>query len=144
MSATRDEIAELEELLRLADRNSMAHSLEVRLPFLSHPLVEFLFTLPPHFKIHEGWTKWILRKAVEHDLPGEIVWRKEKIGFEPPQRKWMENGDVQKEVWNAKEVLVHHNILNPSVLSKKIQPHAAHVAENREWKYWSVAFLFNQ
>ena len=134
----------LEELLRLADRNSMAHSLEVRLPFLSHPLVEFLFTLPPHFKIHEGWTKWILRKAVEHDLPGEIVWRKEKIGFEPPQRKWMENGDVQKEVWNAKEVLVHHNILNPSVLSKKIQPHAAHVAENRDWKYWSVAFLFNQ
>ncbi|HET7897041.1 MAG TPA: asparagine synthase C-terminal domain-containing protein, partial [Flavisolibacter sp.] len=63
----------LEELLRFADRNSMAHSVEVRLPFLYHPLVEFLFTLPPHFKIHQGWTKWLLRKTMENKLPNEIV-----------------------------------------------------------------------
>src|ERR1051326_1879748 len=52
----------LEELLRYADRNSMAHGREVRLPFLSHELVEFLFSLPSNFKIREGWTKWILRQ----------------------------------------------------------------------------------
>jgi asparagine synthase (glutamine-hydrolysing) len=132
----------LEELLRLADRNSMAHSVEVRLPFLSHQLVEFLFTLPSHFKIHNGWTKWILRRSVDDLLPKEITWRKDKVGFEPPQKKWMENKEVQKEIQNAKEVLVNHNILKPSALNKKIQPHDAHVAENREWKYWSVAFLF--
>ena len=55
----------LEELLRYADRNSMAHGCEVRLPFLSHELVEFIFSLPPHFKIRQGWTKWLLRKDME-------------------------------------------------------------------------------
>ena len=56
----------LEELLRYADRNSMAHGREVRLPFFHHELVEFIFSLPSHFKIRNGWTKWLLRK----------VWRK--------------------------------------------------------------------
>jgi asparagine synthase (glutamine-hydrolysing) len=132
----------LEELLRMADRNSMAHSLEVRLPFLYHPLVEFLFTLPPHFKIHRGWTKWILRKSVQEKLPEEITWRKEKVGFEPPQKRWMSDKRVQEEITKAKELLVQKAILRPGVLHKKIQPHDAYVAENRDWKYWSASFLF--
>jgi len=133
----------LEELLRLADRNSMAHGVEVRLPFLQHQLVEFLFTLPSHYKIHHGWTKWILRKSVEGLLPDSITWRKDKIGFEPPQKSWMQNKECQIAIQNAKEILVQNKILRSSVLKKKIQPHDAHVAENREWKYWSVAFLFS-
>ena len=55
----------LQELLRYADRNSMAHSREVRLPFLSHELVEFIFSLPSSLKIKEGWSKWILRQFNE-------------------------------------------------------------------------------
>ena len=70
----------LEELLRYADRNSMAHSREVRLPFLSHELVQFIFSLPGSFKIRNGWTKWILRKTMENKLPSEIAWRSDKIG----------------------------------------------------------------
>src|SRR5688572_9144767 len=53
----------LHELLRYADRNSMAHSREVRLPFLSSELVDFLFTLPANFKIRDAWTKWIMRQS---------------------------------------------------------------------------------
>ncbi|HJW15543.1 MAG TPA: asparagine synthase (glutamine-hydrolyzing) [Flavisolibacter sp.] len=132
----------LEELLRLADRNSMAHSVEVRLPFLSHQLVEFLFTLPSDFKINQGWTKWILRKSVEPRLPAAITWRKDKVGFEPPQQQWMENSAVQAEIRKGKEVLVQEGILKSAVLQKRIQPHGSHVAENREWKYWSAAYLF--
>ena len=132
----------LEELLRLADRNSMAHSVEVRLPFLNHQLVEFLFTLPSDFKINQGWTKWILRKSVEPKLPAAITWRKDKVGLEPPQQQWMGNSDVQSEIRKAKEVLVKEGILKSSVLQKRIQPHGSHVAENREWKYWSAAYLF--
>src|SRR4029079_15961702 len=49
----------LEELLRFADRNSMAHGREVRLPFLSHELVQFIFSLPSNYKIRNGFTKWI-------------------------------------------------------------------------------------
>ena len=69
----------MEELLRYADRNSMAHGVEVRLPFLDHRLAEFLFSLPAHFKIRAGWTKWLLRKTAEPILPTGIAWRRDKI-----------------------------------------------------------------
>lgn len=129
----------LEELLRLADRNSMAHSVEVRLPFLQHQLVEFLFTLPPHFKIHRGWTKWLLRKTVEDRLPIEIVWRKDKVGYEPPQKVWMQNKDVQEAIRNAKEKLVQENVLDAAVLKKQVTPKDAHDGESYDWRYWSAA-----
>ena len=68
----------------------MAHSREVRLPLLDHELVEFLFSLPPSFKIHKGWTKFLLRDALSNLLPSEITWRTDKIGYEPPQKKWQQ------------------------------------------------------
>lgn len=77
----------LQELLRYADRNSMAHSLEVRLPFLSHELVEFVFTLPSICKVNNGFSKFILREAMNDIVPKDIVWRKDKIGYEPPNNK---------------------------------------------------------
>lgn len=80
--------SDLINLLHYADRNSMAHSIEVRLPFLFHELVEFIFQLPDDFIIHNGWTKYILRKSMENILPKEIAWRKDKIGYEPPQSEW--------------------------------------------------------
>jgi len=132
----------LEELLRFADRNSMAHAVEIRLPFLDHQLVEFLFTLPSQLKIHNGWTKWLLRKSVEDMLPQEIVWRKDKIGFEPPQKKWMEEKNMQEAIFEGKRKLVQQNILQPSVLSKKIKPHTSYAAHSWDWRYWSASYLF--
>lgn len=76
----------LQELLRYADRNSMAHSLEVRLPFLSHKLVEYVFTLPSVYKVNNGFSKYILREVMNDIVPKEIVWRKDKIGYEPPNK----------------------------------------------------------
>jgi asparagine synthase (glutamine-hydrolysing) len=133
----------LEELLRLADRNSMAHSVEVRLPFFQHELVQFLFTLPPQFKIHQGWTKWLLRKTVNDKLPREIVWRKEKVGYEPPQKAWMKNKKVQEKIMGAKEKLVQEKVLAPVVLSKSIIAKSAHEEASYDWRYWSAAHLFN-
>lgn len=75
----------LQELLRYADRNSMAHSREVRLPFLSHELVTFVFSLPSCFKVNNGFSKYILRDTMTNLLPNDIVWRKDKIGYEPPK-----------------------------------------------------------
>ncbi|MGZ8538565.1 MAG: asparagine synthase (glutamine-hydrolyzing) [Flavisolibacter sp.] len=133
----------LEELLRLADRNSMAHAIELRLPFLSHKLVEFLFTLPAHFKIHQGWTKWLLRKTMDKELPDDIVWRKDKTGFEPPQKKWMEDPKVMEAIMEGKRKLASHQILNDAAVHKKIQPHSAYAADHQDWKYWSASFLFD-
>lgn len=76
----------LQELLRYADRNSMAHSLEVRLPFLFHELVEFVFTLPAVFKVNNGFSKYLLREVMAELAPKEVVWRVDKIGYEPPNK----------------------------------------------------------
>jgi asparagine synthase (glutamine-hydrolysing) len=129
----------LEELLRYADRNSMAHGREVRLPFLYHELVQFVFSLPAHFKIHEGWSKWILRKTMDQVLPADIVWRKDKVGYEPPQKLWMENKIFQEHVHEAKKKLVEEKILKPAVLSKQVQPRSAHEIENDDWRYLIAA-----
>ena len=132
----------LEELLRYADRNSMAHGREVRLPFLDHELVEFIFSLPSHFKIRNGWTKWILRESMAQALPTEITWRREKVGFEPPQKSWMENSRIQEAIQEAKKKLAGEKILKPEVLEKKVKPQSAHEADNYDWRYFSAASLF--
>jgi len=132
----------LEELLRFADRNSMANSVEVRLPFLSHQLVEFLFTLPSSFKIRHGWTKWLLRETMKNKLPEQIVWRKDKVGFEPPQQQWMQTKPVQDLIIAAKEKLVEQKILKSEVLSQRISAKAAHEDENFDWRYLSASLLF--
>jgi len=131
----------LEELLRYADRNSMAHGLEIRLPFLNHELVEFVFSLPAHYKIHHGWTKWLLRTTMENVLPDEIVWRRAKVGFETPQKSWMQKPGIREWIHESKKTLVAHKILKPAVLNKKIQPHDAHAAGNDDWR-WLVAAAF--
>ncbi len=132
----------LEELLRYADRNAMAHGREVRLPFLSHELVEFVFSLPSHFKIRNGWTKWLLRESVKALLPESITWRKDKVGFEPPQKNWMEQSSVQEVIQQAKRKLIDEKILKPEVMGKKITALSSHEACNYDWRYFSAAVLF--
>jgi asparagine synthase (glutamine-hydrolysing) len=129
----------LEELLRYADRNAMAHGREPRLPFLSHELVEFVFTLPAHFKIREGWTKWLLRKTMEPSLPADITWRKEKIGFEPPQAAWMQNKRLQERIHESRKKLVEEKILGATVLDKPIRILSSHAADNYDWRYLAAA-----
>ena len=132
----------LEELLRYADRNSMAHGREVRLPFLSHELVEFIFSLPANFKIRKGWTKWLLRKTMEKSLPSEITWRQDKVGFEPPQQQWMQDEKLKEMIFDAKKKLADEKILKPESVNNKIIPKAAHEADNYDWRYLTASFLF--
>jgi asparagine synthase (glutamine-hydrolysing) len=75
-------------LLRYEDRSSMAFSIESRVPYLDHRIVEFCVNLPDEIKIYEGWTKYVLRKSSEPYLPKEIIWRKEKLGFVTPENAW--------------------------------------------------------
>lgn len=129
----------LEELLRFADRNSMAHGREVRLPFLSHDIVEFLFSLPAQYKIHNGWTKWLLRNSMDKKLPNNIVWRTNKIGYETPQKQWMQNERMVEYIHEAKRKMVNNHILKASVLNKKIKPLPAHEADNFDWRYLCIS-----
>lgn len=80
---------QLPHLLRYEDRNSMRHSIETRLPFLDYRLVELCISIPAELKIHNGWTKFVLRKSMEDVLPDLITWRTDKLGFQAPERTWL-------------------------------------------------------
>ncbi|MFT3825935.1 MAG: asparagine synthase (glutamine-hydrolyzing) [Chitinophagaceae bacterium] len=125
----------LPELLRNADRNSMAHGKEVRLPFLSHELAQFIFTLPAELKIHEGYSKRLLRMSMKELLPPEITWRTDKIGFEPPQQQWLQQPLVQDRIHEAGKRLVNLQILEPAVLDKTKQPTKDPLAADYNWRH---------
>lgn len=95
----------MQDLLRYEDRNSMAFSIESRVPFLDHRLAEFCLALPNDEKINKGWTKLILRKQAEKLLPKEVAWRKDKMGFLTPQQVWKNESKKELlELINESEV----------------------------------------
>jgi asparagine synthase (glutamine-hydrolysing) len=79
-----------DQILNYSDVLSMAHSLEVRTPFLDHRLVERMFTVPPELKIHEGDTKHLLKQVARCYLPEELITRP-KEGFVEPAVYWIGN-----------------------------------------------------
>jgi asparagine synthase (glutamine-hydrolysing) len=129
----------LEELLRFADRNSMANGVEVRLPFLNKELVQFIFSLPTVLKMQAGFTKYIFRKTMQDKLPNKVLWNPIKIGFEPPQKSWMENETVMDMIQEAKKKLVEHKILNKNVLTQKIIASDANDGQSTDWRILSLA-----
>ena len=80
--------ANLPPLLRFEDKNSMSQSIETRLPMLDPRLVVFGCSLPVEQKMHDGWSKYILRRGIEGRVPDPICWRRDKIGFAAPQASW--------------------------------------------------------
>jgi len=78
----------LQALLRHEDRNSMAFSVESRVPFLDYRLVDFIFSLPSRLKIRNGYTKRVLRDGMAGVIPERIRWRTSKLGFATPERSW--------------------------------------------------------
>ena len=78
----------LSMLLHWEDRNSMAHGIEARVPFLDHPLVEFSLALGNDHKIVGGDTKRVLRRAMEAILPPAVLQRRDKLGFATPEQAW--------------------------------------------------------
>lgn len=79
----------LQMLLHWEDRDSMAHSVETRLPFLDYRLVEFALGLPAEFKIADGVTKRVLREGLRDVLPERIRTRMDKLGFATPEEEWL-------------------------------------------------------
>jgi asparagine synthase (glutamine-hydrolysing) len=127
-------VLQLPHLLRYEDRNSMRHSIETRLPFLDYRLVEFAISLPTALKIKDGWTKFILRKAIEDLLPPNIVWRKNKYGFEAPDKIWLNNYAIEmyNEVKSSK-------ILNYLCDMKSLEKKYNQLSLKDRWMYFNIA-----
>jgi asparagine synthase (glutamine-hydrolysing) len=107
----------LQQLLRYEDKNSMAFSIETRVPYLDYRLAQLIYTLPEEWKIRRGVTKYVMREAGKGILPENIRLRRSKIGFETPEDEWFRGemkGFLRKIVesrefssrpyWDAKEV----------------------------------------
>jgi asparagine synthase (glutamine-hydrolysing) len=91
-------VTSLPQLLRYADRSSMAHGREVRLPLLDRRIAEFALSLPASFLSSEGVSKRILRDAVGGLVPNRVLARRDKIGFETPQAMWLELGAAREQI----------------------------------------------
>jgi len=83
----------LAKYLRWEDRNSMAHSIEARVPFLDHRLVEYTYNLPSEYLFSNGTTKRVMREGLRQILPSEIADRKDKKGFITPEEQWVKHED---------------------------------------------------
>jgi asparagine synthase (glutamine-hydrolysing) len=94
----------LPELLRYEDRNSMAHSLEARVPLLDHRLVELAFSLPGDELIRRGETKSVLRRALADLLPAQVRARRDKLGFVTPERRFLRGplGELASDVFASR------------------------------------------
>jgi asparagine synthase (glutamine-hydrolysing) len=125
---------QLPRLLRYDDRNSMRHSIETRMPFMDYRLVELATSLPAAHKIHDGWRKYILRKAFGDQLPDQITWQKTKIGFEAPDKTWLQahDGEMKREIEGSR-------ILDRLIDKKRLLRDFAQISAKARWAHFNIA-----
>jgi asparagine synthase (glutamine-hydrolysing) len=107
--------ANLAMLLHWEDRNSMAHSVEARVPFLDHRLVEFAIALGDRHKMVGGDTKRVLRRAMTGILPDVVRDRRDKLGFATPESEWFRGPLREAVVAGIEQTLARYpGLLNPA------------------------------
>jgi len=93
----------LQTLFHYGDRGAMWNSVESRFPMMDYRLVDFWMKMPECYKIFNGFTKYVARLAMDKRLPDEVVWRRDKKGWEMPQKEWIKNGLGKKIQKNIEE-----------------------------------------
>jgi asparagine synthase (glutamine-hydrolysing) len=117
----------LPALLHYEDRNSMAHSIEARVPFLDYRIIEFAFRLDSSCKIHGSWTKWVLRKAAEGLLPRSVAWRRSKMGYPTPMGRWFREEPDRSAAADLlfSASLASRQMVSPTAIQRLWQEHQA-------------------
>ncbi len=125
------------DILTKVDRASMAHALEVRVPILDHPLVEWLSGLPPSLKLRGREGKYLFKKALEPYLPDNILYRP-KMGFAVPLASWF-RGPLRQRVREAVlgPALADSGMFNPYFLREMVDQHQSGLRDNSA-ALWSV------
>ena len=127
--------------LRPEDRNTMAHSLESRSPFLDYELVDFCFTLPNRMKIRNGVGKWVLREAMKGILPEAVRTRKDKSGFIAPADVWFRTTNLpQIDAMLAESQLLEQTFFNKSAL-RTIRDEHVEGRQNHQMFLWQLINL---
>jgi asparagine synthase (glutamine-hydrolysing) len=117
-------------LLKYEDKNSMKNSIETRLPFIDYEVLETSLSLSNTLKIKDGWTKYILRKTANELLPKNIVWRKNKLGFEAPTKSWLSHieKEMKTSINTSKIIQQISNTIDFDTLNEK-----------QKWKLFNIA-----
>jgi len=114
----------VDDLLLKADKMTMATSVELRVPFLDHTVVEYAATLPSAMKLHDGEGKLILKKTTESLLPKNIIYRKKK-GFPVPTKRWFGAGLVPRcREQLASSWLYDQDIIRKDYVERLLNQHA--------------------
>ncbi len=124
-------------LLHNEDGNSMAFSIESRVPFLDYRIVEFAIALDGKYKIRNQWTKWIVRKACKEYLPKEIVKRTNKMGFPAPFARWLREGSSKEEIAEIIYQFGNRNIVPEETIDHFYKAHV-----NGESDFSDILFRF--
>ena len=130
----------LPELLRYEDRNSMAHSLEGRVPFLDHRLVELLYGLDARHLYERGRTKVVLREGLSDLLPQVVRDRRDKLGFVTPERRFFRGrlGALAEEVFRSPELRERGFVDGQEALTRLNEQRAGASAGFELWRALSV------
>ena len=115
----------LPSLLRYEDRNSMAFSIETRLPFLDYRLVEFAFSLPDDQRLEGTTTKAIMRRALADRIPRPVLDRRDKMGFETPADLWLRGrhaAEVRRRLMSPGPL---HELLDASAIASELDGYFA-------------------
>src|SRR5205823_5778236 len=120
----------LPELLRYEDRNSMAHSIEARVPLLDHRLVELAFSLPGGELIRRGETKSVLRRAFADLLPPEVRDRRDKLGFVTPEARFLRTalGELAGDVFSSR-VFAERGFVDAAVARRRLERHRRRIPD---------------
>jgi asparagine synthase (glutamine-hydrolysing) len=112
----------LPTLLRNYDRYSMAHGVEIRMPFMDHRIVTFALALPWTSKIRDGFTKAVVRDAVAPFVPASIVRRKDKKGFNPPTYRWL-RGPWRESILDllASQEFKNCELIDPEAAAREVR-----------------------
>ncbi|RKY53928.1 MAG: hypothetical protein DRP92_02380, partial [Candidatus Neomarinimicrobiota bacterium] len=124
-----------DDLLVKVDRMSMAHSLEVRVPFLDHRLVEFAFFLPVEYKIKGKTTKFILRKLMQGKLPRKVL-MKPKQGFTPPIKKWI-SSDLKDYIHDSILIKDMDYFFKRKAINKLLSKHQQSIRDY-QYQIWNL------
>jgi asparagine synthase (glutamine-hydrolysing) len=129
----------LPTILRNFDRLSMAHGIEVRMPFMDWRLVAYVMSLPDSAKSSNGYSKWVARAAMEDQMPESIRMAKRKVGFNSPMPGWM-NGPLRS--WMRATLDRPNEAFDELVEASALRARVESLSQAQQWDWQKVGRLW--
>ena len=133
------------DILQKADKMTMAHSIEGRMPFCDKEVFELARTIPDHDKIHENTTKYALRMAAKQDIPNES-YNKKKLGFPVPLREWIKEDDIYNKIKESFNSNISLELFENKKILKLLEDHKTGKKDcyKKIWTIYTFLVWYNE